>query len=288
MPGSRSLAVRMALVAVLTPVVALGLFVAVLALMPGRYLLGLIVALSVSAVATAAKRGNQKPPPGRTLSPQDDPDLFAMLDRLCALADISRPEVVLSEEHQPNSWVVHFPRQRPRLYLTRGLRDLLTNEELQAVLGHELAHIANRDAVVMTVIGWPTAVMLRLNGVGGLDSLLVMGIGAISHICLTVLSRYREFAADAGSCAIAGRPSALASALLKVSDALEQIPRKDLRAAAALNAFNLVGVPSRSRLSRRLPFVARVSATHPRLQARLGALEALERAQQRRRGTLRT
>ena len=94
-----------------------------------------------------------------------------------------------------------------------------------------------------------------------------------------VLSRYRELAADAGSSAMTGRPSALASALLKVSDAHPQIPRKDLRAAAALNAFNLVAVPHRSRLPRQVPPLAPLTATHPTLRARLEALEALERAQ---------
>jgi len=187
---------------------------------------------------------------------------------------------VLSDQAQPNTWIVHFPGRRPRLYVTCGLRQVLTPEELQAVLGHELSHIANRDAVVMTVVGAPAAVMLRTSGGGGPDALLVFAIGMLSHLGITILSRYRELAADAGSAAITGRPSALASALLKVSDTLGQIPREDLRAAAALNAFNLVATPPRGPLARRVPRLARVAATHPPVQARIDALHELERAQQ--------
>lgn len=271
----------MVLVAILNPLIAVGLFAVVVVFMPSRYLLGLVIGLTVGASARWIRQRTRPGPEGRTLSESDEPDLFAMVDRLCALADVRRPQLVLSEQDQPNSWVVHVPGQPPRLYLTRGLRETLTREELQAVLGHELAHIANRDAVVMTVVGAPGAVLLKTGGGGGPDAVLVAMIGGLSHLGVTILSRYREFAADAGASAITGRPSALASALIKVSGSLTQLPQKDLRAAAALNAFNLVPVPTRSRLVRRIPLLARVIATHPPLRARLDALEALERAQQR-------
>jgi heat shock protein HtpX len=270
--------VRMVLVAVLNPLIALALLAAVFVFTPSRYVFGLVVGLIVGTAVRVCKRS--KRPPGRVLSGPDDPDLFAILNRLCALADIARPEVVLSDEAQPNSWVVHVPGQPPRLYVTWGLREALTLEELQAVLGHELAHIANRDALVMTVVGAPAAVMMRVNGGAGLDAIPVAVIGLLSQLGVRVLSRYRELTADAGSCAITGRPSALASALLKVSGSLEHIPSRDLRAAAALNALNLVAVPSRSTLLRRMPWLARMMASHPPLRARLEALEALERAQQ--------
>lgn len=281
MPEDRSLAVRMVLVTALNPLGALALFAAVIIFMPSRYLAGLVFALIAGTVARAIKHAKRRLPPGRTLSERDDPDMFSILNRLCTLADVPRPEVVLSEQSQPNSWVVHLPGRTPRLYLTRGLREALTLEELQAVLGHELAHISNRDSLVMTIVGMPAAVMLRASGYGGIDALLVLGIGMLSQLGITLLSRYRELTADAGSCAITGRPSALASALLKVSNSLEQIPSRDLRAAAALNAFNLVAVPPRSRLVRRFPGLARIAASHPPLRTRLDALQAIERAQQR-------
>jgi heat shock protein HtpX len=108
----------------------------------------------------------------------------------------------------------------------------------------------------------------------------VLAIGVLSQVGTAILSRYRELAADAGSAVITGQPSALASALLKVSDSLEQVPREDLRAAAALNAFNLVPVAPRHRWWWRVPLLGRIAATHPPLRTRLDALSALEREQQ--------
>jgi heat shock protein HtpX len=271
----------MVVVAVLTPLVAVGLLVVLIALAPRQWMFGVIFGLLAGTVALAVRHGKISAEPFLPLSGPEDPELFAILDRLCALADIPRPMVFLSDEPQPNSWVMHFPRRPPRLYITTGLRQLLTLDELQAVLGHELAHIANRDAVVMSVVGWPTAVMLRVNGGAGIGGVFLMAIGALTHIGVTILSRYRELAADAGAATITGRPSALASALLKVSDSLGQIPRTDLRAAAALNAFNLVATPRRGWLLGHVRPLARITATHPPLQARLDALHELERAQQR-------
>jgi heat shock protein HtpX len=279
---SPSLTVRMVLVAVLTPLAAIVLLAAVVIFLPSRFLLGLAIALTIGTVVRLLAHRKRKPPPGATLTEHDDPELFAVVDRLCALADIPRPGLVLSDQRQPNSWVVHLPHQTPRLYLTTGLRELLTLDELQAVLGHELTHIANRDALVMSVVGMPGSIMLRASG-GGVDGMLVVTIGMLSQIGTAILSRYRELAADAGSAAITGRPSALASALLKVSDSFQQVPAKDLRAAAALNAFNLVAVPRNRRWGwPRSPLLERITATHPPLQARLNVLFELERVQHSR------
>jgi heat shock protein HtpX len=282
MPRDRTLAIRMVLAAVLTPLITLGLLAALIVLTPGRWMFGLVFGLFFGIGVRVVKLAKRTQPPGRVLSQRDDPELLGMLSRLCVLADLTMPELVLSEQPQLNSWVLHFPRKPPRLYITRGLRSALTPEELQAVLGHELAHIANRDALVMSIVDWPGAVMRRVNGGAGIDAIFLVAIGMLSHLGVTILSRYRELAADAGSCAITGRPSALASALLKVSDSHEQtqIPRKDLRVAAALNAFNLVEVPPPNWL-RDIPPLARLVSTHPRLRRRLDALEALESAQQR-------
>ena len=118
---------------------------------------------------------------------------------------------------------------------------LLSPDELNAVIAHELSHIANRDALVMSVVGMPSAVMRRSTA-GGLGAVFVVMIGIVAEVGTTTLSRYRELAADAGSAAITGHPSALASALMKVSDGLTRVPSRDLREAAALNSFNLVAV----------------------------------------------
>jgi heat shock protein HtpX len=281
--GSRrfGLVLRMVVVAVLTPVLALGLLVVAFAAFPGRQVQWLVIALVIGVASTVIAFAKRKQPPGRVLTGHDDPELFAMLDRLCGIADIARPELVLSEQRQPNSWVVHAPGHMPRLYVTCGLRELLTLDELGAVLAHELAHIANRDAVLMTVVGSPGAAMRSARGGWAAAPLWI--IGSLSALGTNMLSRYREFAADAVSAQITGRPSALATALMKVSDSLEHIPKTDLRAAAAMNAFNLVAISDRRQWWNRSRLLSGVAATHPPLQARLEALHELETAQHSRR-----
>jgi heat shock protein HtpX len=273
----------MILVAVLTPLSVVLAFAAVVILLPRQFLFGLAVALCFGITGRMLAHGNRRQPPGKVLSERDDPELFTLLDRLCALADVGRPEVVLSNQRQPNSWVVHLPRQAPRLYVTTGLRELLTLEELGAVLGHEVSHIVNRDALVMSVVGLPGSVMLSARG-GGFYGIIPLAIGTLSQIGTSTLSRYRELSADAGAASISGRPSALASALLKVSGSLDRMPTRDLRAAAAMNAFNLVAVtPARGHRASHNQLFGRITGTHPPLQVRLDALEKLERAQQLRR-----
>jgi heat shock protein HtpX len=274
---SRKLEARMVLVSVLTPVTALALLAALIIVFSGWQRFLLVVGLCVGLVVTVS-RMLRNPPDGRLLAESDDPELFAVMDRLCAMSDMPRPELMLSDQAQPNSWVVHLPRRKPRLYLTKGLRELLTLEELQAVLAHEQTHIANRDALVMSVIALPGSTMMNARGGPGA---LASVAGALSHTGTLALSRYRELAADAGAATITGRPSALASALLKVSDSLKRIPSEDLRSAAALNAFNLVAVDQRRRWWHRSRLLARVTASHPPLDERLAALHSLECIQHR-------
>jgi heat shock protein HtpX len=265
----------MVFASVLTPLSALALLALLFILLSPWARSVLALGLCIGTVRTVS-RMRSEPPDGRVLAESDDPELFAVMNRLCAMIDMPRPELVLSEQTQPNSWVVHMPKRTPRLYLTEGLRDLLTLDELQAVLAHELTHIANRDALVMSVIAFPGLLMMNAHtGPGVLANIA----GALSHSGTLALSRYREHVADAGAAAITGRPSVLAIALLKVSGTLKGIPSKDLRSAAALNAFNLVAVDQRWWHQIRL--LARITASHPPVHERLAALHALESIQHR-------
>jgi heat shock protein HtpX len=280
---SASLTIRMIVLAIGVPLFVIAAVAAVLVFAARGHAFGfgmivfMLIVGTVVAVASAGKDGSR----GRELTAADTPELMAMVARLCALIDIPEPEVRLSPSRQANSWVIHRPGHRPRLYVTGVLLELLTGDELQAVLAHELTHIANRDALVMTVVATPGMVAMRANG--GMWGLPIVAIGVVATLGSAMLSRCRELTADAGSAAITGRPSALASALMKVADSQTAIPDRDLRAAAAHNAFNLVAVPPRRGHWRLAVGAARGPfASHPRFEARLHQLQRLEREQQQR------
>jgi heat shock protein HtpX len=271
----------MAVLIVTIPVFVVAVVAAIVVFLPRGWLVALVIGIAGGTVVRVLQHFHhgRKPLDGHVLEPEEDPELFAMVDRLCALVDIDRPQIIASELQQPNSWVIHRPGSPARLFITRRLRELLTPEELQAVVGHELTHIANRDALVMTIAGTPGTLLLNIRG-GSIDGVLFVLVGALSRLGTATLSRYRELAADAGSAAITGRPSALASALLKVSGSQSGIPEKDLRAAAALNVFNLVAVASpKQRGKAKVGPIARAARTHPDLDRRVEALHRLEARQ---------
>ena len=208
---------------------------------------------------------------GRRVTPAEAPELHAAVERLCVVADLPKPDIKLERQKLPNSWIEGTKRGGYRLHLTEGLIDLLEPKELEAVIAHELAHVANRDAAVMTVIGGPGEALLQGGGhMGGWfpGGLIAAAIGGVAAVGTRALSRYREFAADAGAVRLTGSPATLAAALMKVSDGLTGIPRRDLRAAAGFDAFHLLptGVPD-----------SKLMATHPTLEARIARLERLEK-----------
>jgi heat shock protein HtpX len=237
-----------------------------------------IGALCVGAVVAVNERISAASR-GRELGPAEAPELHAIVERLCVVADLAKPRIVLEAESMPNSWIEGTKRGGFRLHLTQGLLDLLEPSELEAVIAHELAHVVNRDAAVMTVVGGPGEALLaggfhaaRLGGAISIGGLIALAIGWVGTYGTRALSRYREFAADAGAVALTGNPVALASALMKVSDGLVAIPRKDLRKASLHDAFHLLPAARKSDFG--LP------ATHPPLRARIARLEHLERTLQ--------
>ncbi|MEN3285081.1 MAG: heat shock protein HtpX [Solirubrobacteraceae bacterium] len=267
----RGLQARMLLAAVATPAIVLGCLAAIVLFAPLK-VIG-VVALAVVIGIAGAIRERRGRPSAQPVSSAQEPELHAIVDRLCVLADLPRPEIVVEPEPQPNSWLVGLSRGRARLHVTRGLLDLLTPSELEAVVGHELAHLVNRDAVVMTAVGGPGAVLLgggrRLMGGGWfvmVGGLVALGIGSLSRLGTQALSRHRELAADAGSAALTGRPAALATALRRISGELRLVPDEDLRVAAYRDVFHLLPVGEHG--------------THPPLATRIERLERLEQRMQ--------
>jgi heat shock protein HtpX len=270
----RGLQVRMVLVAVLTPVIVLGALAALFLLAPGRLDVGLGIALAVGIASVVRSERPEATPIG----PGEEPELEAIVQRLCARIDLPVPEIVVEPERQPNSWVVGARRRRSRLHVTRGLLNLLERDELEAVIAHELAHVAHRDAAVMTVVGGPGEALRnggRRAGRGWgfvwIGALAAAALGEVSTIGTRSLSRHRELAADRTAASLTGRPSALVSALHKISGRMELIPRQDLRLAAGRDAFNLV--PTGEPLT---GLRARFMDTHPPLEVRIARLERLE------------
>jgi heat shock protein HtpX len=283
LPADRGLVARMVVAAVATPLIVLALLAVVVLEAPTKVVILTGVASVLGVGAMRKERAGAKR--ARTVSATEAPEIHAIVERLCLLADLPKPALVIEPQRVPNSWVVGTGAGGYRLHLTDGLIERLDPHELEAVIGHELAHIANRDAAVMTVVGGPGAALLG----GGVQLmrggwwLMISGgvvaaaIGWVASLGTRALSRYREFAADAGSVALTGSAAALASALMKVSDGISAIPARDLRAAAAHDAFHLLPVARRGEDRMRLP------ATHPSLEARIARLERLEQALQKRR-----
>ena len=220
----------------------------------------------------------------KEVSPADEPELHGIIERLCVQADLPKPRVCVMETAMPNAFAMGRSRKSTTVCATRGILELLPPEELEGVMAHELTHVINRDVMVMTLASFfATLASLILQfafffGGGGdreeeEDIFLVVIVSAIvyaiSFLLLRALSRYREFAADRGGAVLTGRPSALASALLRISGAIERVPSQDLRAAEGMSAFFII--PARAKKS-----LMNIFADHPPLEQRLAALQRLE------------
>ncbi|HET6506243.1 MAG TPA: M48 family metalloprotease [Baekduia sp.] len=265
----------MVVVSVLTPVVVIAAFAACVALLPVKLLAGLGV-ITVIGVARAWPRGEGDEAASLARG-RRELELQAIVARLCVVGDLEPPEIAVEEERQANSWVIDAPGKRPRLHVTRGLLDLLEPEELEAVVAHELSHVAHRDAAVMTVVGLPVWALLHSNVRGNwgwwplaVGAILGRGIAFVAGFGSTALSRYRELTADAGAAQLTGHPAALASALRRITGELARLPHEDLRAVAGRDALHVVGVEEPSGL------LKLHGHSHPSIEQRVAALERLE------------
>ncbi|MFE6055768.1 zinc metalloprotease HtpX [Kitasatospora sp. NPDC056446] len=223
----------------------------------------------------------------RTVSPEEYPQLHGTIDRLCALADMPKPRVAVADNDMPNAFATGRNPQNAVVCVTTGLLRRLEPEELEGVLAHELSHVAHRDVAVMTIAGFLgvlAGAMTRIAMYGGFMGgnrnsndqnaaiaalvipLVSMVVYAISFLLTRLLSRYRELAADRAAAQLTGRPSALASALTKVTGQIAAIPSKDLRQAQPYNAFYFAPALSAKETASQL------LSTHPSLEKRLEQL----------------
>jgi len=222
----------------------------------------------------------------REVTPQEAPELHGMIDRLCALADMPKPRVGVSDMAMPNAFATGRSPERSVVCVTTGILQTLDAEELEAVLAHELSHVAHRDVLVMTLAssagiaagllmrGAQFGAMGRSRNNNALPAVLVaivvsVVVYAVSFLLLRLLSRYRELCADRSGAYLTMKPGKLASALQKISGQAAQIPQKDLRSASAASALCIV--PAIRGAS-----VQALFATHPPLEKRLEQLARIQ------------
>ncbi|WP_207586295.1 zinc metalloprotease HtpX [Halomontanus rarus] len=220
----------------------------------------------------------------KEVSAEEYPELHASVERLSQQADLPKPKVAVMDTRVPNAFATGRNQRNAAVAVTTGLTKTLDREELDGVIAHELAHVKNRDMMVMTIASFLSTIafmMVRWGaffGGGGrgrnqggivVAILVSLVVWIISYLLIRALSRYREFAADRGAAAITGRPSALASALLKISGEMDNVPKNDMREEAEMNAFFII--PIRSGI------VGRLFSTHPSTERRVERLRDLER-----------
>jgi heat shock protein HtpX len=236
---------------------------------------------------------------GHLVTPEQEPQLHGVIDRLCALADMKKPRVAIADTDVPNAFATGRSPNSAVICATRGLMRRLDEPELEAVLAHELSHVAHRDVAVMTiasflgvVAGMITRIMFWTGMMGGFGdnrggnsnngndnaalvelAVLVVSVVvyAISFLLTRALSRYRELAADRSGALLTGKPSALASALVKVTGEMSRIPTRDLRAAESFNAFYFTPAIATKGVS-----LSTLFSTHPSLDQRLAQLANIE------------
>jgi heat shock protein HtpX len=233
----------------------------------------------------------------KIVSREEAPDLHAMVERLCAMADLPKPRIAVIPTDVPNAFATGRSPKHAAVAVTNGLWKRLEPREVEAVLAHELSHIANRDVLIMTVASFfamLAALITRwglyfgmFGGFGGGNRdnnnnggnqipvwLIIFVVAAItyavSYILIRTISRYREYAADRGSALITGAPENLMSALQKIASGITQIPQKDLREVAGMNAFFIVPTNWRNN-------VGELFMDHPPLEKRIAALSQIAR-----------
>ena len=263
-------AVYVALMAALFAAGASGITIAVVA--GGMFLFQLFASEKLALRSMGAQE----------VSAAEAPELHAMIDRLCIQADIPKPKVAVMRSQMPNAFAMGRSQKHATVCATTGIMELLSPAELEGVMAHELAHVKHRDVVVMTIASFFASIASMIMQFGfffgggdddenpGFLMLLLVSIGVyiLSFFLMSALSRYREFAADRGAAEITRRPSALSSALMKISSGMERIPQQDLRAHSELAAFYIARPSTQSLFA--------LFSTHPPMEKRIAALSKLE------------
>jgi heat shock protein HtpX len=222
----------------------------------------------------------------KVVTPEQAPELHAMVERLSAMADLPKPRVAVMETDVPNAFATGRNPKNSVVAVTTGLWNRLEPREVEGVLAHELAHIANRDVLIMTLAGFfalLAGLLTRwafLFGGGDRDRggppvwLVVFLVSIVtylvSYVLIRTISRYREYAADRGAALVTGAPENLMSALQKIASGIATIPQRDLREVQGMNAFFIIPTNWRSSFGE-------LFSSHPPMEKRLAALAVIAR-----------
>ena len=290
--GDAGLTVRMTTVMLLLGGLFVALVVTLMAIAGGYGGMGFAVLVGLAGIGVAifqwwrSDTVAMRAMGAREVSPEQAPELHAMIDRLCVLADMPKPRVGVADTAMPNAFATGRSPDRAVVVVTTGILQTLTVEELEGVLAHELAHVAHRDVLVMTVAssagivagmvtqGAQYGAVLGGNRRSGVPAWMLMLLVSlvvyfVSFVLLRLLSRYRELSADRAGAYLTMKPQALASALQKISGEMGTVPEGDLRASQAMNAFFIApairGVGLRT-----------ITSTHPSLEQRLEQLARIQ------------
>jgi heat shock protein HtpX len=221
----------------------------------------------------------------RAVSESEYPDLHRTVGRLSQQADLPKPTVAVADSRAPNAFATGRSPSNATVCVTQGLLSALDQDELEGVLAHELAHVKNRDVMVMTIASFLSSIAFLIvrwgwlfaggrnrqgGGVGVIGAIAIsLVVWIVSFLLIRALSRYREYAADRGGAAITGKPSALASALVTISSRMDRVPSEDLRGQAEMNAFFIVPISA--------GWIAKFFRTHPPTEKRVERLRDLAR-----------
>jgi heat shock protein HtpX len=228
----------------------------------------------------------------KLVSKEQYPQLHELIERIVARNNLPKPRIAVMNKNMPNAFATGRGQKSSVVVVTTGLLDILDTEELEGVVAHELTHIRNRDALVLTLASLFSTVAWYLmqfgfygglygggGGYGGRDRnsggamliilLVAMLTWVVSFLIIRAISRYREFAADRGSAQMTGKPVKLANALMKISGTMRRIPTKDLREVEGLNAFFIVPALSGST-------IGNLFSTHPPVEKRVQKLMEME------------
>lgn len=226
----------------------------------------------------------------KIVSKEEYPKLHEIVERLSTQNGLPKPKVAMVNSPVPNAFATGKSAKSSLVAVTTGILDLLDNDELEAVIAHELSHVRSRDVLVLTLasvfstVAWYLA---QFGFFGGLQSrnrntagitvivvLVAITTWIVSFLIIRAISRYREYSADRSGAIMTGKPDKLANALLKISGKIGSIPPKELEHVQKLNAFFIIPALSGSS-------IANLFSTHPPVEKRVQKLMEMKSGAQK-------